>query len=812
MDIAMAVVSGVLTVSFASLLGLAQNVFGALGRGPQCVPGQASPGVEDSFSPTYTRLVERTCHWNCYAAGVDFYPPPPPEYWSNGTYTVAECVRWCDALPGCTGFEYPTGCSGAACDRYPDKAIPGSYCGLFLRGMCQSPSSPGYHVSPGFDTYIRSAPALPQRPYYAVSEPLRPSLPPLPSGGGLPPNIGSLLSRGGGFAHLERIFEMTLAMDYPIFFNRSALLPEFPLYSGRVDWRLRRDAWDSISNLTDLFGQRVENTYAGWNVAAALLLALELYDPVHELVLGNQPVLPTSEVWAWLHTFQEHPESYWLHRPMSPENHYLHGILHRLEGHRLGEAGLMGFENAKFWFGGGVETPTWGLGLHPVFTSLADAVRASSHEPLRRCCLRAEDHTVMVPPGRKVQVSAGWDPFAFVDFHRAVVEGTQPQAKDIAALRWAQRQEFELLFNYSVELALNPLADPFLSGTPSMVPVTLQGKAYRLWAQRWGGGPTKILIVHGGPGCSHTAFDSLTGILSPYDYELVFFDQLGGGRSDCAAPSSPCYSSMPASIDDFVDQLEQMRVHMRLPAESTLMFGHSWGVILTLEHALRYPGAVSGYVLGGFPASMAAYMRRMRALGSRNVSDFFGSFICRARPCAPSFVWSSDQCNTGLSDSMGWPSTGTYCSGDLCGWNRWGDLGNISAPTLLLVGDHDLAAPADMRAMAGRMPDAKFVEFRDCGHAEWIDAPAAFAQSLTLWVQRHLGSDGAGSISLQSGLRGEPGSGAAGAAISSIVRLSGAGLLAGSLCLGMSLWRRQRARASVNGMDSSLLPSQCVKV
>merc|ERR1712137_565502 len=110
----------------------------------------------------------------------------------------------------------------------------------------------------------------------------------------------------------------------------------------------------------------------------------------------------SKEVWDWLHVFQEHPKNYWLYRPMSAENHYLHAILHRVEGHRVGEAGLIGFDNAKFWFGGGVEKPSCGLGAHPVFKDLAAAGRR--FDVLSRCCIKETSHKVLVPRGRNVTV------------------------------------------------------------------------------------------------------------------------------------------------------------------------------------------------------------------------------------------------------------------------------------------------------------------------------------------------------------------------------------------------------------------------
>lgn len=767
---------------------------------PRCAAGQAPPGALAPSSASYFRMVERTCHWNCYTAGVDFVPPAPPSFWKNGTYTAQECEAWCDSLPGCTGFEYPTGCSGAACEAYPDKATPGSYCGLFFRRMCQSSSSPGYHVSPGFDTYVRVEAAAPADPYYAYAEQLEPTPVPANVDTEMPPRVASLFFRSNGFVHMENMLGMQLAMDYPIFFNDSALQPDFPQYRARVDEDLRRDAWESVSNLTELFGQPVRNTFAGWTVAAALLLMLELYDAVHEIVLGNQPLLPSSEVWEWLRTFRAYPNSYWLYRPMSPENHYLHAILHRVEGHRVGEAGLIGFENAKFWFGGGVEQPTWGLGLHPVYAGLARA--ASSNKVLRGCCIFNASHAAAVPGGRLVEVAAGWDPFAFVDFHRAVVEGRRPQPEDVEALMWAQRLEFELLFNYSLKLALDPSADPFLSGVHEEVPVMVQGGSYNLWAQRWGGGPIKVLVLHGGPGCSHVALDSLTGILSPYEYELIFFDQLGCGMSDCSDPSSECHVMQPASLDDFVEQVQQIRSHMHLPAESTLIFGHSWGVMLAIEHALKYPGVVRGYILAGFPASLAAQMRRMHELQAMNVSSFFESFICRTHPCPPSMVWASAHCNEDLNSRLLWTDGGMNCTGVLCGWDRLQSLAHIISPSLLMVGEFDIAAPDDVRRMADVMPQATFVELQGAGHAEWIDAAPQFVATFSTWVRHIMNASDVQPAAALNERRGLMGHRFAHPLLPGVLGLL---LVIGSVGSCMSLYRRYRKARARLGDDAPLL-------
>ena len=97
----------------------------------------------------------------------------------------------------------------------------------------------------------------------------------------------------------------------------------------------RHVAYSAVSNLTELFdGANIVDEMAAWNVAAALLFLLELFDQSHEMVLGNHPLVPTSELWSWLHTFQQHPNSYWHYHPYSLDNSYLHAIVHRTEGHR----------------------------------------------------------------------------------------------------------------------------------------------------------------------------------------------------------------------------------------------------------------------------------------------------------------------------------------------------------------------------------------------------------------------------------------------------------------------------------------------
>ena len=58
--------------------------------------------------------------------------------------------------------------------------------------------------------------------------------------------------------------------------------------------------------------------------------------------------------------------------------------------------------------------------------------------------------------------------------------------------------------------------------------------------------------------------------------------------------------------------------------------------------------------------------------------------------------------------------------------DRTGDLENIRVPTLVLVGAHDVLTPPDeVRAMAEKIPGARFVTIPDAGHLAPLENPEA---------------------------------------------------------------------------------------
>ena len=92
-----------------------------------------------------------------------------------------------------------------------------------------------------------------------------------------------------------------------------------------------------------------------------------------------------------------------------------------------------------------------------------------------------------------------------------------------------------------------------------------------------------LLTLHGGPG-----FTTTTSILWrrwPMSDPVVFYDQLGAGRSD--QPDDPRLWR----IERFVEELAQLRAALRL--ERVHLLGQSWGTMLATEYMLTQPAALS---------------------------------------------------------------------------------------------------------------------------------------------------------------------------------------------------------------------------
>jgi proline-specific peptidase len=98
--------------------------------------------------------------------------------------------------------------------------------------------------------------------------------------------------------------------------------------------------------------------------------------------------------------------------------------------------------------------------------------------------------------------------------------------------------------------------------------------------------PTMI-VLHGGPGYDHTPYQSFFSELREV-VQIIYLDQHGNGRSDPGSPASWNFERWAGDINAFCKLL-----HIQRP----IIFGHSFGSMVALEYAIRYPDQLKKLIL-----------------------------------------------------------------------------------------------------------------------------------------------------------------------------------------------------------------------
>ncbi|KAJ7759334.1 proline-specific peptidase [Mycena maculata] len=278
----------------------------------------------------------------------------------------------------------------------------------------------------------------------------------------------------------------------------------------------------------------------------------------------------------------------------------------------------------------------------------------------------------------------------------------------------------------------------------------IAGARVRTWYKIVGereAGACPAVILHGGPGFSHSYTLPHSELYAKRGIPVIFYDQLGCGRS--THPIRP-----PAfwTLDVFMDQLEAVLAHLNIRAKFSLL-GHAWGGMLAATYAARRqtPG-LKCLVLTNCPASMKLWALGTNALlaslpvGTRTLieehegagtihtqeyQDAMQSFnethLCTLKP------WPTDLKRTFtdlLNDPrlyliMNGPSEFNI-TGTLKDWTIIDELANITCQTLVINGLNDMAQDIAVAPFFANIPKAKWVQLRASTHMPFFEEPVRY--------------------------------------------------------------------------------------
>jgi len=88
-----------------------------------------------------------------------------------------------------------------------------------------------------------------------------------------------------------------------------------------------------------------------------------------------------------------------------------------------------------------------------------------------------------------------------------------------------------------------------LTGGVRRIPITTSKGTFTVWTKRVGNNPKlKVLLLHGGPGATHEAFEAFDSYFPGAGIEYYYYDQLGSAYSD--QPNEPELWEIPRFVDE----------------------------------------------------------------------------------------------------------------------------------------------------------------------------------------------------------------------------------------------------------------------
>ncbi|OTA98511.1 hypothetical protein M426DRAFT_109244 [Hypoxylon sp. CI-4A] len=269
------------------------------------------------------------------------------------------------------------------------------------------------------------------------------------------------------------------------------------------------------------------------------------------------------------------------------------------------------------------------------------------------------------------------------------------------------------------------------------------GKPCKTWYKiigTLGSGRPPLVALHGGPGAGHEYLEPLVDIYEQHGIPVVFYDQIGCGRSTHLREKKNDASFW--TFDLFIRELENLIDHLKLEENGFYLLGQSWGGMLGGAYASRKPRGLKKLVIAGGPASIPLLVKGYEKLILELPSDvrdtledcnkrgdyeshefeqaaavFYGRHVCRLDP-QPEGVQAAFK---NLKDdptaylTLQGPSE-FIVLGSFKEWEGYHDAHNIEVETLLLNGRYDEAQDLCMEPWFRTIPQVKWMTLENSSH------------------------------------------------------------------------------------------------
>ena len=263
-----------------------------------------------------------------------------------------------------------------------------------------------------------------------------------------------------------------------------------------------------------------------------------------------------------------------------------------------------------------------------------------------------------------------------------------------------------------------------------------------------------VLTLHGGPGSTHDYLLPFAD-LARAGYRVVFFDQLGCGRSELARDVGEY------SIDRDVSDVEELR--QTLVLGRVHLVGSSYGGALAIAYALAHPEGLRTLVSASglasvpltvqemarlkreLPAPYPEILARYEATGEyqhpeylRAVDAFYRRHLCRLPEWPPELTYSIEHSNSPKYLTMNGPNEFTI-TGTIRDWDVTDRLREIAIPTLVTAGRYDEVTPRVAESIHAGIRGSHLRRFEESSHVAFWEQRAAYLDALGSFLGAHEG-------------------------------------------------------------------------
>lgn len=277
----------------------------------------------------------------------------------------------------------------------------------------------------------------------------------------------------------------------------------------------------------------------------------------------------------------------------------------------------------------------------------------------------------------------------------------------------------------------------------SLPPVLAQdgkvGDSPRLAYWEVGDGPATVVVLHGGPGATHSYLRPEWDRLAER-YRVVYYDQRGCGESGSA--SSYHWSDHVRDLERLLDEVSR--------TGPVALAGSSWGSHLAVLFAVRHPTRVDALVLSGVPAWPSPNsrpppkaLRRMPPGDSaRHDSLLRGLPTAESKeatsigPATHPELYGFDSAAVAKAP-QNCPEVQSATGGSFPTFPAIDSLYSVQVPALVVYGTGALIADGS-QSLTRVLPDARRVIIRGGGHDPWATKTALFFRKVEAFLAEEL--------------------------------------------------------------------------